>query len=98
MGQGENRSPPAIMHGSKWVSLPADPFHCLPINNCAARNKDYLRLIPRSKERAGAASMVIGDGVFQPLATDPEIFGLAVQAEIAGSGTPEELSVEGDFV
>ena len=42
--------------------------------------------------------MVIGDGVFQPLATDPEIFGLAVQAEIAGSGTPEELSVEGDFV
>ena len=86
------------MHGSKWVSLPADPFHCLPINNCAARNKDYLRLVPRSKETAGAASVVVGDGIFQLLAADPEVFGLTVQAEIARSGKTEELSVESNLV
>jgi hypothetical protein len=42
--------------------------------------------------------VVVGDGVFQLLAADPEVSGLTVQAEIAGSGKAEELSVEGNLV
>jgi hypothetical protein len=80
------------------LSLLADPFVSLPIRNCAAEDKDCLCSIPRCKEAASAASVVVSDGVFQLLAADPEVFGLAVQAEIAGSGKTEELSVEGNLV
>jgi hypothetical protein len=64
----------------------------------AGKNNFRRSSIPRSKETAGAASVVIGDGVFQLLAADPEVSGLTVQTEIAGSGKAEELSVEGNLV
>jgi hypothetical protein len=72
--------------------------HYFPVKNCAAEDKDCLCSIPRRKEAASAASVVVGDGVFQLLAADPEVSGLTVQTEIAGSGKAEELSVEGNLV